>query len=354
MNSRERVLATAERRKTDRVPTSMRCTPEVMQALQKHLQLPSAQAVYDALDIDLRWISLPFIGPPERSTPPLGGEGYDFWGVYNKKSENPYNTYYEFTGHPLAECRSAADVYNYPGWPDLDWWDYDAVPGLIDAVCQKDERAILFFAGGTFETPWYMRGMEQFFMDLVLDPEIADAICTKVGEYYLGRAMRVLDKAKGRIDVIGSGGDIGGQEAMMVNPDVWRQVIKPHSTRLIRTFKDMGLKTFYHSDGAIVPVIQDFVEMGLDILDPIQVGAAGMSPENIYDRFGDRLSFHGAIDEVELLPHATPDEVYRETQRVISILGQNNGYIVSPTHALQGDTPVANILAIYQAARDYR
>ncbi len=94
--------------------------------------------------------------------------------------------------------------------------------------------------------------------------------------------------------------------------------------------------------------------MGLDVLDPIQVGAAGMTPEELYPAFGDRLSFHGAIDEVELLPHASPQEVYDETQRVMSILGQNNGFIVSPTHQVQGDTSPENVLAIYKAVDEFK
>ena len=115
----------------------------------------------------------------------------------------------------------------------------------------------------------------------------------------------------------------------------------------------MGLKTFYHSCGSIVPVIDDFIELGLDILDPIQVSAAGMSPEAI-SAFADRLSFHGAIDEVRLLPHATAAEVYRETTRIIDVLGRCGGFIVSPSHQVQGDTPPENVVAIFDAARDYR
>ena len=145
----------------------------------------------------------------------------------------------------------------------------------------------------------------------------------------------------------------GSERGMMLNPRVWRERIKPFSGRLITTFKQMGLKTFYHSCGSIVPVIDDFIELGLDILDPIQVSAAGMSPEAI-SAFADRLSFHGAIDEVRLLPHATAAEVYRETTRVINVLGRCGGFIVSPSHQVQGDTPPENIVAVFDAAHDYR
>lgn len=163
----------------------------------------------------------------------------------------------------------------------------------------------------------------------------------------------MLEVADGEIDMIGSGGDIGTQRGMMLNPDVWRERIKPHSSRLISSFREMGLMTFYHSCGSLVPVIDDLIECGLQFLDPIQVSAEGMTPEELFPRFGDRLSFHGAIDEVELLPNAAPEEVYRETQRVIDILGQNGGFVVAPSHMVQGDTPPENVVAVFNAARDY-
>jgi uroporphyrinogen decarboxylase len=210
----------------------------------------------------------------------------------------------------------------------------------------------MFFAGGAFETPWYIRGLERFLIDLYENPEMVDAICSHVECYYRERALRVLEAAPGRIDVIGSGGDIGTQRGMMVNPDVWRERIKPYTARLIATFKQMGLTTFYHSCGSLAPVVDDLIEAGLDILDPIQVDAVGMTPEELFPRFGGRLSFHGAIDEVNLLPHATAKQVYDETTRIIRILGQNHGFIVSPSHQVQGDTPPENVVAIFEAARD--
>jgi uroporphyrinogen decarboxylase len=221
-------------------------------------------------------------------------------------------------------------------------------------MCQRDRRAIMYFAGGAFETPWYLRGFEQYLADLHENPEIAEAISRHVSEYFYQRALRVIDAARGQIDIVGSGGDIGSQRGLILSPHAWRQHIKPYSTLLIAGFKRMGLKTFYHSCGSLVPVIPDLIEMGLDVLDPIQVSAAGMTPEELGPAFADRLSFHGAIDEVELLPHGTPEQVYHETTRVIDILGRCGGYIVSPSHQVQGDTPVENVLALYQAAHDYR
>jgi uroporphyrinogen decarboxylase len=353
MNSRERVLAAAERRRPDRPPIDLVCTPEAMAALRAHLGVATDGEVLDRLDVDMRRVGLPFIGPAERSAAPLGSEGVDFWGCRNRKVETAFNTYYEWDGHPLADCRTVADIEAYD-WPSLDWWDYSAMPRLIDEQHAAGRRAIMFFAGGAFETPWYLRGLEQFLIDLRQQPEIAEAIARHVEEYYRQRALRVLEVAGNKIDMIGSGGDIGTQRGMMLNPALWRRHIKPYTGRLIGTFKALGFKTFYHSCGSIVPVIPDLIEVGLDILDPIQPQAAGMNPEALFAAFGDRLSFHGGVDEQELLPHGTPEQVYAETTRIIDVLGQNGGYIVTAAHAIQGDTPPENVVAMCRAAHDYR
>jgi uroporphyrinogen decarboxylase len=353
MNSRERVLAASRRQRPDRPPTGLRYTPEALEKLQAYLGVETEEDVLDELDIDLRWIYMPFIGPAEKSASPLGSEGTDFWGCRTRKVENEFNTYFDFDFHPLAEANTVEDIAKHD-WPSLDWWDYSTIPGLVAKANRTEPRACMFFAGGAFETPWYIRGMERFMMDLYENPEIVDAICSRVEAYYRARALRVLDVADGGIDMVGSGGDIGTQRGMMVNPSVWRERIKPYTGRLISTFRQMGLMTFYHSCGSIVPVIDDLIDCGLQFLDPIQVGAEGMSPEELSPRFADRLCFHGAIDEVGLLPHATPDEVYRETQRMIDLLGRNGGYIVAPSHQVQGDTPPENVVAIFKAAHDYR
>ncbi len=357
MDSRNRVLHACERRKTDRPPMSLRFTADALELMRVHLGLPESDNllndVLDELDADLRWLALPFIGPEERSAPTLFGEGKDFWGVEHVKVETPTDTYYEFARHPLAEVKSVAEVEAYD-WPDLDWWDYSAVPEVIERMNCRDRRAVLFMAGGAFETPWYICGMEKFLTELHTEPEIPEAICRHVEEYYRQRALRVINAAAGKLDILGSGGDIGTQRGMMLSPDVWRRRIKPFTGRLISTFKQMGMKTFYHSCGSVVPVIDDLIEVGLDLLDPIQVRAEGMTPDNLYARFGDRLSFHGGIDEQELLPHGTATEVYDETRRTIDILGRQGGYVVSAAHQIQADTPPENVIAMLDAARNVK
>ncbi len=353
MNSRERVSAASMRKRTDRPPTSLRCTPEAWEMLRNHLGVKTNNEALDVLDIDLRWVSVPFIGPEGITASPLGSEGTDFWGCHTVKVENDFNAYFDFDYHPLLKAENVDDVENHK-WPSLDWWDYSKINDAVEEANVKEPRSLMYFAGGTFETPWYIRGMERFMMDLYENPDIVEAICSHVEDYYYNRAVRVLEAADGKIDVIGSGGDIGGQEGMMISPDVWRKRIKKHTAGLITPFRERGLMTFYHSCGSLVPVINDLIEIGLNFLDPIQITAADMTPENLFGKFGDRLSFHGAIDEVELLPHATPDEVYKETTRIIDVLGKNSGFIVSPSHQVQGDTSPENIVAIFEAVKNYK
>ena len=351
MTSKERLRAAADHRRIDRPCSSLRCTSEAWTTLRDHLGVSTNQEALDELDIDMRWVRLPFIGPAERSGATLGSEGTDFWGCHTREVKTGYNSYFEFDYHPLADACSPQEVADHD-WPDIEWWNYPAIQEQIDEACAREPRSILFFAGGAFETPWYMRGMERFLMDLHEHPDIQEEICTRVADYYIARAERVLDVAKG-VDLIGSGGDIGTQRGMMVSPDMWRKRIKKHTQRLITPFRDKGCMTFYHSCGSVVEVIEDFIGMGLHFLDPVQVGAAGMDPENLAARFGGRIGFHGAIDEQELLPNASAAEVYEETIRTIDILGAKSPIIVSPCHQVQGDTPPENVVAVFDAVRDY-
>ena len=353
VDSRERIIAATERRKTDRPPTGLRCIEEVWKKLETRFGVHTSNEVLDRLDVDLRWISLPFIGPAGRSAIPLASEGVDFWGCTNRRVVNDWNAYYEISDPPLAHARTVEEVDAHD-WPSLEWWDYDAIPRLIENACQGGRRAIMFHAGGAFETPWMIRGFEQFLMDLQIAPEIAEAISRHASGYYQARCERVIAAGKGRIDIISSGGDVGSQSGMILSPQSWRDHIRPFAARLITPFKHKGLKCFYHSCGSCVPVIPDLIEMGVDVLDPIQVTAAGMQPGNLFRLFGDRLSFHGAIDETDLLTRGTPRQVAEETTRTIDTLGANGGYIVSPTHQVQGDTPIENVIALYDAARAYR
>lgn len=350
MEPYERVTSAIAHRRPDRLPIDYDATPEFHAKLKKHLGIDEDELLLRKLGVDIRRVSPRWSGPDDMmGAPGATAAGKDFLGVEWKPVANEFATYNEIAFHPLAHATTVKEIEEYQ-WPDVDWFDYSHIKEDIEKFNRLERYAIMYFAGGAFESPWYMRGMERFLMDLVECPDIAEAISRRVTDFYMKRAMRVIEASDGMIDIVSSGGDIGTQRGMMLAPDLWRRHIKPYSTELIRTFKDMGFATYYHSCGGIIPVIEDLIEMGLDILDPIQPKAAGMDAENLKSRFGERLVLHGGIDEQELLPYATCDEVSREVERLMGILGDDGGYIVCPAHAIQPDTPVENIVALYETA----
>lgn len=354
MEPYEHVITAMSHRTPDRPPINYVATPEAHANLKRHLGIDDDEALRKFLGVDIRYVSPLYVGPKDMMGQGGGAApGKDFLGIVWKPVKNEFATYNEIAFHPLGHVTTVEEVEKY-SWPSVDWFDFSHLKEEIARLNAHRRHAIIYFAGGAFETPWYMRGMERFLMDLVEYPEIAEAISHRAMQFYRARAMRAIEASDGQIDIIGSGGDIGTQRGMMLSPELWRTHIKPNSEQLIRPFKDMGLRTFYHSCGAIVPVIEDFIGMGLDILDPIQPRAAGMKPEVLKGRFGKQLTFHGGVDEQELLPRGTAEEVRNEVLRSIDILGQQGGYIVCAAHAIQPDTPVENILAMYETAKQYR
>jgi len=346
----ERILKAVRHERADRLPIGYTATPEAHAKLKAYLGIEDDEGLRRRLGCDFRRVAGRFVGPDDMmGAPGVTAQGKDFLGVIWEPVKNEFGAYNEIAFHPLGHVTTVKEVAEY-SWPSVDWFDYSSLSDDIDRINGDERYCISFLAGGSFETPWYMRGMSRFLMDLAECPDIAEAISSHVTEFYKQRALRAIEGAKGKIDLVLSGGDVGTQRGMMLAPDLWRKRIKPYSTQLIRTFKDMGLMTMYHSCGSIVPVIEDLIEMGVDILDPIQPKAAGMDPVSLKKRFGDRLVFRGAIDEQYLLPHGTVDDVRRETVRLMEALGGDGGYVVCPAHAIQADTPPENIMALYDAA----
>ena len=147
------------------------------------------------------------------------------------------------------------------------------------------------------------------------------------------------------------GDDVGGQEKMLISIDTWREMIKPWHKKIIAKSNDLGLKTFYHSCGSIDPIIEDLIEMGLDLLNPLQFSAKGFpSPEKLKTEYGDRLSFEGGLDVQTVLPFYSAEDTKKETERLIRILGKNGGYIFESSHFIQPDTKPENIMAMYDTA----
>lgn len=350
MNSYERVQAVLNGDVPDRTPTRLRTTPETQKALEQYLGL-HGDVLLDRLGVDLKRVSFIYSGPTDFNGEGLNSLGKDIFGVERQSVQNEFCTYYEVSFSPLANAMTVSDIENY-SWPSPDWFDYNALSSQIDSLICNGKRAVMLFAG-ELETVWLMRGLERFMMDLIEHPEIVKAIVWHITKFFSSRLRRALKTVGDKIDIIGFSGDVGTQRGLMFSPEMWRCFFKPQLTELMTVCHNAGIHTFYHSCGSIVPIIPDLIEAGVDILDPIQTRAEGMHPEILKEKFGNDLIFHGGVDEQELLSRGTAEEVATEVRHLISTLGHGGGYILSSSHTIQSDTPPENIVAMFDAAKEF-
>jgi uroporphyrinogen-III decarboxylase len=194
-----------------------------------------------------------------------------------------------------------------------------------------------------FETAWALRGYEQLMVDFVQNPDLAEHILDIPYRYHLTAAKKLVEMG---VDMIWTGDDVGMQTGMLISPRIWRKFFKPRMANFIASLKAINpqVKVAYHSDGNIFSIIPDLIEIGLDVLNPIQPTC--MDPVQLKKSFGDRLCFWGSIDEQYTLPFGTPEQVRQEVLTRLSTLGKNGGLILGPTHHVQLDTPMENFWAM--------
>lgn len=346
MNSKSRVLAAVALQEPDRVPVDLWALPPVTFQLRSHFRLEKDAAVWQALGVDLRSVWPEYIGPQPKVYP--NGSWIDWWGIH-KKMVGPFD---EIVNYPLAGLCSVEEIEKY-SWPDPGWFDYK---GLQQMCEQFENYALVIRDPGPYATcvlrvAMYLRSMDQFMRDLVLNPEIAQAILSRVARFYLEMNRWILESVGDRTDICFIADDMGTQDRLLISPNMFDQFIKPHLKQFIDLAKEHGQRVMYHSCGAIKPLIPRFVDLGIDILNPIQVSAQGMDPAELKREFGESLCFHGAMDVQTVLSRRGPDEVKEEVSKLCSILGAKGGYILAPTNNILPGTPLENILAAYEAAR---
>ena len=374
MTSRERVLASLNHQEPDRVPIALGqavgdgITLVAYRNLLKHLGMDEGMArlkdtraqtakvdeeVLRRFRVDFRGIGL---GAPDGWKERWLDDHtvQDEWGVVRTRPRDSY--YFDLCRSPLAEEATLAAVERH-AWPDpLDPGRYR---GLKDGARrlhrETDYAVVLDLNCAFFLRCCELRGWENFYMDLVADTEFAEALMDRYLEIRLAMAERALQEVGDSVDiVVVTSDDLGMSERTLISPALYRALIKPRQKRTFDFFKARtGAKRYYHTDGAIYPLIPDLVEIGVEVLNPVEVRAAGMEDtERLKREFGDRLTFWGAIDTHHVLPHGTPEEVRGEVRRRIRDLGPGGGYVVSPVHNVQPDVPPENVVAMYDAAQE--
>jgi uroporphyrinogen decarboxylase len=354
-------LITRQAEKLDRIPIDYWASKEIDTRLCKAYRCGSKNDLLDTLDVDFRYIAGPkFIGPPLKVH--ADGSEDDLWGVPRRRvyfGEGDFRGSYEnVTKSPLEHAQTVADVENYTHWPDLDWYDYSEIADQCDAV-HAQHRVVLFMGDrlnrfAQLKPMMYIRGVEQTLADLARkNSPVFDAILEKISTFYTEYLHRILKAAKGKIDVIVTGDDFGQQDGLICSPRSWRSKLLPGFRNYLQIAKQAGATTMHHTCGSVIPIIDDMIGAGLDILNPIQPQTAGMDPEALKRGWGDRIIFHGGISLQRALRFGTPSEVETEVARACQVLGENGGYIICTAHNLNADLQTANIQALFDAYRKY-
>jgi uroporphyrinogen decarboxylase len=346
MNSKERVLSAVALSEPDRVPMDFHGNRWVLERLTKDLKAASHRELLLSLRsdiVDLRGTVDPvYRGPVPYSRELPGGIHESFWGWRQETTLaacGPEETYVDF---PLSSATTVGELELHR-WPSPDWFDFS---DFAERLEPWKDFAVMATGASVWQHPSFLRGLDTMMVDMLVEPDMAGYMMDRFTEFYLGYFDRMLDAAGGRIDILRQADDLGTQRSLFFSPELFRSFIKPRIARLVDLAHSHGVKFMFHSCGAIRPLIDDLIEIGVDILDPLQALAAGMDPEGLKTDFGDRICLHGGIDTQYLLPRGSPQEVRSETERRLEILGAGGGYILAPCHVLQMDVPTANIMAL--------
>jgi uroporphyrinogen decarboxylase len=353
VNSKQRVLAAVNHREPDRVPLDFWWSHEIKTELLRFLNLDNVDELQDYLGSDLRGVYPAYIGPELKRF--ADGSFEDFWGVVRKPYAHALGgDYDEVIDPPLANATSLDDIDTIR-WPDPDWFDYE---GLRDQCERYKEYAIVIGRMGRecqtiFIQLWYFRGLEQILIDLVAWPDFVQALIERIMAFRIEHLRRILAVAEGRADILQLADDYGVQNGPFMSPALWRRFFAPHLQLMAKMAHEAGLKVFLHCDGGIRPLIPDLIKLGIDILNPIQPGAAGMDPSGLKRDFGDALCFHGGIDTQSTLPFGSKDDIIAEVRARFEILGEGGGYILAPVHTVEPDVPIESLLTVYSAAKEH-
>ena len=379
MTSRERVLTALNHREPDRVPIDFGGNQTgihkfAYQKLIEHLGLDEeivimdlvqqlakpSEAILERLHVDTRYVSASgakdFKGGVVRRE--RGGRMWsdftDEFGVtWSMPDDYPY--YFDITYSPLAGL-SLEEIEAYP-FPKGD--DPSRFDGLRDrALALKNETpyaVISGISGVVYEICWYMRGLENLFMDMIEQPAILEAIIDRTLKFWMDWFRLFLDEVGDVVDVIMIGDDLSAQNGPLFPPRIYRSIVKPRHKQLVQYIKSRtSAKVWYHSCGSVMEYIPDLLNNGIDVLNPVQITAKGMDPRELKARFGDRLSFWGGgIDTQHVLPYASPEEVRESVRRNLEAFMPGGGYVFNNVHNIQADVPPENILAMFDAAYEF-
>jgi uroporphyrinogen decarboxylase len=367
MTPRERVRTALAHSEPDFTPCDYFASPEIQQGLLKYFKLgdgtdsehgaadgasgSGSAALLERLGTDLRYIQPPYIGPPLRTFE--DGSTMNIWGIRRRPMPNEYGEYAEPVGTPYAAWKTVEEAERFP-WPDPDWFDYEAIP----ALCAKyPDMAI---AAGDFHFQDFInavafgRGVEQTLIDIANADPVYLFLVEKRHRFYLRQVERILAAGKGQIDLVLCGDDFGSQRGPLISPAAFDRHFAAKKKELFDLVHAHGAKVTHHCCGSSRALIPRFIACGMDSLQTIQPQAAGMNPYELKAEFAGRIALHGAVDVQGWLQRTSPPEIEREVNRLMDEVGRGGGYILGPSHHIQPDTPLENVLAVYRTVAKRR
>jgi len=352
MNSKERVRTSFSHQEPDRVPVNYSAIPGIDQRLKAHFGLSAAddEGLLEVLGVDFRGINPPYIGP--QLHPDVPDRRVDIWGIHTRWVEHGHGGgYWDFCDFPLKH----ATLEEVKAWkmPSPDDFDYSLVP----ALCEKYQDYCIYTGGGgtcdIMNSTTMIRSMEQTLVDLIEDNPVGLTYIDRRLEIQLEIVKRTLEAARGKIDMLWLGEDLGSQRGPLISMDLFRKHIRPRHQKFIDLAKQYNLMVIFHSCGSSSWAFDELIEMGVDIVDTLQPEAKNMSPEYLKRRFGEKLSFHGCISTAGVIAHGTVDDTIKNVRETLDIMMPGGGFAIAPTHMLQDNTPTENVVAMYETIRKF-
>ena len=344
MTSKEKFYKAMNYENSGRMPAHYYGTPEINKALMETFGLKDRKEIYDRLGTDLRHVGPAYTGPAMRtfddgSTEGLNGERY-------KTVSFGHGSYSEPSYLPFGDVDDVGEL-EFFRFPSPDWYDYS---GIKDRCLQFSDYAIEIEGAGT---PDFIngigryRGVEKVMYDIALEDPVFLALMEKRFDFLYEKTKRTLEAGEGLIDIVGLGEDLGNQNGLLISPDTYDRLFRDRHKAFIDLAHKYNAFAMMHCCGSCRKLIPTFIEMGLDILEVVQVDAAGMDITELHDEFYGKLAFCGSLSVQHTLPFGTVDDVIREVELRKKLFAKG-GMIIAPTHAIQAGTPVENILAMYR------
>ena len=352
MSSKERVKTSFAHQEPDRVPINYHFfNTEIDLRLKKHFGLAAddAEGLRQAIGIDFRRVEAPYVGPQLHEAPL--DRHVSVYGVHSRWIEHEAGGYWDICDFPLKDA-TLKEVEVWP-LPSPDDYDYSQVP----EQCKRNKQYYLLAGnraiGDCINDAGFLRTMEQVLMDLISEEPALFCLMDRKLELELEVMRRTLEAGDGMIDMLVMGEDLGTQRGPLISLELCRKHIRPRHQKFVDLAKSFDIPVMIHSDGAVSWVYDDFIEMGIDVHDAVQIECEGMDPARLKQGWGDRLSFHGMIPTGGAVGFGSADDVIKQVREVLEIMMPGGGYVLAPSHDLQSSTPNENALALFEAALKY-